>query len=403
MSNPKEIDPRGMLRIGIVCPYGWDTPGGVQIHIKEFTEFLLQQGHSVSVIAPVSDDNVELEPWLVNAGRPLPIPFNGSIARVLFGPIASSRVRTWINQNDFDILHLHEPGIPSLSLLACWAANGPMVGTFHASTSRLRAISAVGALIEPMIEKLSARIAVSDMAAETMSNLYGAQAVVIPNGIDFNKFQGFRNFSASENLESPRIGFLGRFDEHRKGLDLLLAALPTILRKFPHAQVIVAGPGDEEKVRHGIDSKYAKSVLFLGRLTEQEKITFLSSINIYVAPNIGGESFGIILAEAMCSQAAIVASDIPAFSSLLRNGELGLLFDSEDSAALARAIITLLTSPAEISTFTEKALKAGFEYDWQRVGSHILDVYEAAMAGNGRVCLSSEQSDSQESDSQRRT
>jgi phosphatidylinositol alpha-mannosyltransferase len=401
MSNSKNSKGSSELRVGIVCPYGWDTPGGVQIHIKEFAEFLLRQGHCVSVIAPVSDDEVELEPWLVNAGRPLPIPFNGSVARVLFGPIASARVRTWIGNNDFDILHLHEPGIPSISLLACWAASGPMVGTFHASTPRFRAIAAVGALIEPMIEKLSARIAVSDMAAETMFNLYGAQAVVIPNGIDFNKFQGVRNVSASENMDSPRIGFLGRFDEHRKGLNILLSALPTILKRFPNAQVIVAGPGDEGKIRQVIDSQHAKSIIFLGRLTEPEKIAFLTSLNIYVAPNTGGESFGIILAEAMCSQAAIIASDIPAFSSLLRKGELGLLFNSGDSSALADAIIGLLKSPAAISKFTETAWKAGVEYDWQNVGSRILDVYEAAMAGNGRVTLGSEQSNSQEPDSKR--
>ena len=117
------------LRIGMVCPYGWDIPGGVQIHIRELAEHFITEGHYVSVIAPVSDEDSITDPWLVNAGRPVPIPFNGSVARVLFGPIASSRVRQWIVQGEFDLLHMHEPGIPSLSLLACWAAEGCLLYT----------------------------------------------------------------------------------------------------------------------------------------------------------------------------------------------------------------------------------------------------------------------------------
>jgi len=157
------------LRIGMVCPYGWDIPGGVQIHIRELAQHFISRGHYVSVIAPVSDEDSIVDPWLVSAGRPVPIPFNGSVARVLFGPIAASRVRQWIAQGDFDVLHMHEPGIPSISLLACWSAEGAMVGTFHASTPKLRAIASVGPLIEPMIEKLSARIAVSEMAQATLT------------------------------------------------------------------------------------------------------------------------------------------------------------------------------------------------------------------------------------------
>lgn len=380
------------LNIGIVCPYGWDTPGGVQIHIKEFAEYLISQGHTVSVIAPVSQDDAALEPWIVNAGRPVPIPFNGSVARVLFGPIASSRIRQWITGNDFDILHLHEPGIPSLSLLACWAAEGPMVGTFHASTSRLRAIAAAGALIEPMIEKLTARIAVSHMAAETMKNLYGAEAIVIPNGIDFKKFSGVRTQPAYENLHHPIIGFLGRFDENRKGLSVLLEALPKVFKRFPEARLIVGGPGDPQKITASLDSHTLSKITFLGRLPESEKVSFLSSINIYVAPNISGESFGIILAEAMASGAAIVASDIPAFSDLLNQGTFGLLFRTGDSSDLANAISDLIQSPNRVEQLTKQAVIKANELDWSVIASQILAVYEVAMAGHGRVVLGSENS-----------
>jgi phosphatidylinositol alpha-mannosyltransferase len=375
------------LKIGMVCPYGWDTPGGVQMHIKELAEYLIRDGHEVSVIAPVSDDEAIHESWLVNAGRPVPIPFNGSVARVLFGPVAALRVRQWIDQADFDVLHMHEPGIPSLSLLACFAAEGPMVGTFHASTSRLRALAAAGPLIEPMIEKLKARIAVSEMAQATMKNLYGTDAVVIPNGIDFARFSGVRTVEVTENLTHPTIGFLGRFEEARKGLPLLIDALPKILKVHPDLELVVAGPGDPGKILAKMDPRFARNIRFLGRITEEEKVSFLSSLNIYIAPNTGGESFGIIVAEAMAAGAAVVASDIPAFTALLNNGVHGELFKSEDVDSLSTSIIRLLASPTHMSEIAQSGLSAAIRFDWKTVSSQIMDVYEMAMAGHGKVGL----------------
>ena len=168
------------LKIGIVCPYSWDTPGGVQNHIRDLAEFLIAAGHQVSVLAPAIDED-NLPDYVVNAGKPISIPYNGAVARVLFGPVAFSRVRQWISQGDFDLLHLHEPAIPSISLLACWAADGPMVGTFHAAAKRQKIIFAIGPILEPAIEKLSARIAVSEAARLTLTDHLDTDAIVIPN------------------------------------------------------------------------------------------------------------------------------------------------------------------------------------------------------------------------------
>ena len=350
------------LRIGMVCPYGWDIPGGVQIHIRELAEYFIAQGHYVSVIAPVTDEESITDPWLVNAGRPVPIPFNGSIARVLFGPIAASRVRQWITQGEFDLLHLHEPGVPSLSFLACWAAEGAMVGTFHASTPKLRAIAAVGPLIEPMIEKLSARITVSQMAQATLNNLYGTEAVVIPNGIDCARFSSARKISAHVDLSTPRIGFLGRFEEPRKGLSLLLEALPKVIKSVPNVQLIIAGPGDPLKILAKLDASVAKHITFLGRLTEIDKVEFLTSLNLYIAPNTGGESFGIILAEAMASGTPVLASDIPAFVDLLAPGDCGQTFALDDSAALAKSITDLLKNAERLQQLAENGIDAAIRF-----------------------------------------
>jgi len=378
------------LRIGMVSPYGWDIPGGVQIHIRELAEHFIAQGHDVSVISPVSDEESIIDPWLVSAGRPVPIPFNGSVARVLFGPIAASRVRQWISQGDFDILHMHEPGIPSISLLACWAAEGAMVGTFHASTPKMRVIASVGPLIEPMIEKLSARIAVSEMAQETLKNLYGTEAVVIPNGIDCSRFARARGM---EELRSPnglRIGFLGRFEETRKGLPLLLEALPKIMKVLPGVELVVAGPGDSAKVLSKVDPHVAQRVKFLGRLSEEEKVKFLACLNLYIAPNTGGESFGIILAEAMASGTPILASNIPAFLDLLAVGDSGVTFASEDSSDLAGKVVELLRNRTRLRELAENGSRSAIRFDWGGVATQIMSVYEVAMTGQGKVTVGSE-------------
>lgn len=383
----------GTLRIGMVCPYGWDIPGGVQSHIRELAEHFIAQGHHVSVIAPVADEDLVTDSWLVSAGRPVPIPFNGSVARVLFGPIASSRVRQWIAQGDFDVLHLHEPGIPSISLLACWAAEGAMVGTFHASTPKMRAIASVGPLIEPMIEKLSARIAVSEMAQATLNNLYGTEAVVIPNGIDCAKFNhSFKVLKETQSLraKATRIGFLGRFEETRKGLPLLLEALPKVIKAIPGVELVVAGPGDPEKIIAKLDPSLARHVKFLGRLSEEEKVDFFASLDLYLAPNTGGESFGIILAEAMASGTPVLASNIPAFVDLLAIGECGATFVSEDAADLARSIIELLKNPERLKKLAENGVDCAIRFDWGTVASQIMSVYEVAMTGQGKVAVGSE-------------
>ncbi|MEI6220850.1 MAG: glycosyltransferase family 4 protein [Actinomycetes bacterium] len=378
------------LRIGMVCPYGWDVPGGVQMHIRELAEHFTQLGHYVSVISPVSDEESITDPWLVNAGRPVPIPFNGSVARVLFGPIAASRVRQWIAQGDFDILHMHEPGIPSISLLACWAAEGAMVGTFHASTPKMRAIASVGPLIEPMIEKLSARIAVSEMAQATLNNLYGTEAVVIPNGIDYSRFNAAGRSRVREEDAPLRIGFLGRFEETRKGLPLLLEALPKILKALPNLELVVAGPGDPEKIVAKIDPQVSKHIRFLGRLSESEKVEFLSSLDLYIAPNTGGESFGIILAEAMASGTPVLASNIQAFVDLLAEGDSGVNFVSEDANDLAKSVIELLRNSSRLLQLSQNGLVSAVRFDWSSVASQIMSVYEVAMTGQGKVAVGSE-------------
>ncbi|MSW58292.1 MAG: glycosyltransferase [Actinobacteria bacterium] len=376
------------IRIGMVCPYGWDTPGGVQTHIRDLAEHLISEGHYVSVLTPVSDDSLELEDYVVNAGKPIPIPVNGSVARVLFGPIASSRAKQWIASGDFDLLHLHEPAIPSLSLLACSAAEGPLVGTFHVSTPKKKAIYAIGPILEPIVEKLTARIAVSELARSTLKDHFETDAVVIPNGIDGQKYA---NAIISKDYTGENtIGFIGRFEEPRKGLQVLLDSLPIVARFIPDVLYLIAGPGESKDYLKQINPELRGRVKFLGLLSDKEKESFLKSIQIYVAPNTGGESFGIILTEALSAGTAVVASDIPAFKAVLENGEAGALFQNEDSTDLAKVLVELLRDKDRREKLASNGKLSAQKYDWQVVAEQIESVYEMAIAGGQRVTLSSE-------------
>jgi len=374
------------LRIGIVCPYSWDVPGGVQNHIRDLAEFLINNGHYVEVLAPATESE-DLPEYVVSAGRAVSIPYNGAVARVLFGVVANSRVRTWINDGNFDLLHLHEPAIPSLSLLACWAAEGAMVGTFHAAAKYQKAIVAIGPILEPVIEKLSARIAVSESARLTLTAHLETDAIVIPNGIYADNY---RDGSPRSEWQGNTIGFLGRFEEDRKGLPVLLDALPIISRFIPDVRVLIAGPGDSEEVLEKVNPQLRNRVEFLGKISEEDKADFLASVSLYIAPNTGGESFGIILAEAMAGGAAVVASDIPAFVDVLGNGEFGALFESENSESLAKVVIDLLRDKNKREELAKSGAVHSQRFDWSQVGEQIFEVYELAMVSGQKVSLSSD-------------
>jgi phosphatidylinositol alpha-mannosyltransferase len=376
------------LKVGIVCPYGWDTPGGVQIHIKELADWLIKNGHEVSVLAPVTDEEVVKDKFVISAGRPVPIPFNGSVARILFGPLASSRVKQWLENGNFDLIHIHEPAIPSIGLLAGWAAEGAIVATFHASTTKLRTYNVIATALDPLIERISGKIAVSEIARETLKERFNTEAVVIPNGIHIEKFE---KISAKPEWAKPfNIGFLGRFNESRKGLDVLIGALPLIIQKHPQVKLLIAGPGEIDTAKKRIPSNLLNHVEFLGELSEEEKVAFFKSIAIYVAPNTGGESFGIILGEAMASHTPIIASDLPAFKALLENGKYGEIFKSENFASLAGAVNDLLAHSEKRALLARNGFEKAKTLDWESVANAIFGVYELAISGQKGVRLSSE-------------
>ncbi|MFK4042863.1 glycosyltransferase family 4 protein [Nonomuraea wenchangensis] len=372
------------MKVGIVCPYSWDMPGGVKQHIDDLTQALAAQGHDVSVIAPAADDD-ELPPYVTGAGRAVPVPYNGSVARMSFGFLSAARVRRWVRTGEFDVLHIHEPLIPSLGVLACWAAKGPIVATFHASFSRSRAIAVAEPLLRSALEKLTGRIAVSDAARKSLVEQFGGDAVLIPNGVTVDRY------ARAEPLEGwgpdgRTIGFLGRMDEERKGLPILLEAFAALAADRPEVKLLIAGPGDEKDVYERLPARFHDRVTVLGMVSEADKIRAYHSVDVFCAPNTRGESFGIVLAEAMASGATVLASDIPAFRKVLDDGQAGALFANGDPASLAREAGALLDAPERRAKLAEEALVAVRKYDWSTVARDVVRVYETVTAaGAGRV------------------
>ncbi|MFE3887859.1 glycosyltransferase family 4 protein [Streptomyces lydicus] len=365
------------MKIGIVCPYAWDVPGGVQFHIRDLADHLIRLGHEVSVLAP-ADDDTPLPPYVVSAGRAVPVPYNGSVARLNFGFLSAARVRRWLQHGAFDVIHIHEPASPSLGLLACWAAQGPIVATFHTSNPRSRAMIAAYPILQPALEKISARIAVSEYARRTLVEHLGGDAVVIPNGVDVGFFG---SAEAKAEWQGRTIGFIGRIDEPRKGLPVLMKALPAILAEVPDARLLVAGRGDEEEAVAALPAEMRSRVEFLGMVSDEDKARLLRSVDLYVAPNTGGESFGIILVEAMSAGAPVLASDLDAFAQVLDQGEAGELFTNEDAEALAAAAVRLLGDPTRLAELRERGARHVRRFDWGTVGADILAVYETVTTG----------------------
>ncbi len=374
------------MRIGMVCPYSFDVPGGVQSHVLQLAEVMRARHHDVSVLAP-SSPHVDLPDYVVSGGKAVPIRYNGSVARLRFGPATHRKVKHWLADGDFDVLHLHEPNAPSLSMLALMIAEGPIVATFHTSTTKSLTLSFFEPILRPWHEKIVGRIAVSDLARRWQMEALGSDAVEIPNGVDV------ASFANAPLLDGyPRSGktvlFLGRFDEPRKGMAVLLRALPAVVERFPDLEVLIVGRGDEEKLREEAGG-LADRLRFLGQVDDAEKASALRSADVYCAPNTGGESFGIVLVEAMAAGTPVVAGDLDAFRRVLLDGKAGRLVAVDDADALAAGIVKVLEDSKLRSRYVEAARAAVRRYDWSVVAQQIMRVYETVAGTGAKVQVAS--------------
>lgn len=362
------------MKIGIVCPYSFDQPGGVQAHILDLATKLIALGHEVKVLGPAAD-STDLPDFVVHGGGSIPIPYNGSVANLSFSPHTFAVAREFIREGQFDVLHIHEPNSPSFSFASLRLAHGPIVATYHASSSGSLLLKLALPILRGSLEKIRGGIAVSEMARRWQVEQLGGDPVLIPNGVEvaaLSKFQQIRS-----DPDTVRIAFLGRLDEPRKGLDILLRAKEQLDRP---AEFVVMGGGKPREVA---------GVTFAGRVSDEEKAEILGSSDIYVAPNTGGESFGIVLVEAMAAGCAVVASDLEAFSAVCAADSphpAGLLFRNGDASDLASKLRTLIDNPGARVELAQRGVQRAQIYDWDVVVSDIMRVYETVADGTKVEC-----------------
>ena len=386
----------GPLRVGIVCPYSLDVPGGVQTHVLDLTRALRASGHEVDVLAPsmstagapsVGTAGDPLPDFVTPAGRAVGVPYNGSVARLTFGPVAYSRVRRWLAEHRFDVLHLHEPIAPSLSMIALAVADGPIVATFHTANPRSRALTTFQGVLRPMLEKITARIAVSPLARRVQVEHLGGDAVEIPNGVDVARFARGAPLPGYPRPGVRTVGFLGRFDEPRKGMDVLLEALrgPAVASvDASRVRLLVVGRGDEAALRRRAGAELSARMDVLTEADDTTTAAALRSMDVYCAPNLGGESFGMVVTEAMAAGAPVLASDLDAFRRVLDDGRAGALVPTGDPAALAAALAGLLGDDHRRAELAAAGRARAARWDWPVVAGEVLRVYRAAVAADPR-------------------
>ncbi len=367
------------MRIGIVCPYSLDRPGGVQLHVIDLAEALIRRGHQVSVLAPAAKDT-SVPDYVTTARGSIALRYNGSTARVTFGLLAAARVRRWMADGHFDVVHLHEPGAPSLSVIAMWARLGPTVATFHTANDDSRLMRMGKPWIKPGFEELDARIAVSPSAAQTVKAHLRVEAThIIPNGVDTSAFMdAVPREEWTGTSVAPTVGILGRLDEPRKGLDAFLAAVPLIREGHPRARFLVAGRFSDR-----VAARVARAgAEVVGELDEAQKASFMASVDVYCAPNTGGESFGIVLVEAMAAGAAVVASDLVAFRDVATSDEgegCAAFFPVGKAKGLADQVCALLDDPVAREALSSKGRTRAGTFDWHQLSPRIEETYRDAI------------------------
>ncbi len=367
------------MRIGIVCPYSLDLPGGVQLHVTNLAAALTDLGHHVRVLAP-SAPRTPVPGFVDSAGWSVPVSYNGSTARIKFGLVAAWKVREWLKYGRFDIVHLHEPGAPSLSLIAMWARRGPTVATFHTSNDSSVVMRLAKPFIKPGMEVLDARIAVSPSADRTIKEHLRLDAThIIPNGVSTKAFVGAPPRKAWQGTKGrPTVGILGRLDEPRKGLETFLGMIPLVRERIPGVRFLVAGRYSSRAASRIIKA----GAEHLGELNESLKQRFMSSVDVYCAPNTGGESFGIVLVEAMAAGAAVVASDLPAFRDVAssHNGEpCVFLHGVGDADDLADKVSELLENREERKALAKSGQQCAALFDWDSVAPRVERTYHEAI------------------------
>lgn len=366
------------MKIALVSPYDYPYPGGVTNHVRHLYREFSAMGHDVRIMAPSSNRNLEREEADVyRIGNVRRVPANGSIARITLSFRLARRVREVLASESFDVIHAHEPLMPSLPPTVLRYSTALNIGTFHAYRGSYYGYFYGRPVLRRVFRDLDARIAVSRAAKRFVRQYFMAPYKIIPNGVEVDRFRPDRNEPLPQFSDGrPNVLFVGR-PEKRKGVGFLLRAYPFVKNAFPDARFIVVGAGDWEDspYRAYIERHHMRDIEIVGRVTDDELPRYHRSANVLCSPAIDGESFGIVLLEAMAAGIPIVASNIEGYSQVLTDGQEGILVPPRNAESLADALCRVLQDRELARTMGAAGLETAQQYSWPRVAEQVIDLY----------------------------
>ncbi|MBW3601176.1 MAG: glycosyltransferase family 4 protein [Actinobacteria bacterium] len=374
------------MRVALVCPYDWCRPGGVRAHVGHLARWLGTAGHEVRVFAPASGRPGDDGPRVVPLGRPVPVAYNRSVAPVALSPLAARRTARELRRFAPDVVHVHEPLAPLVAVGATALGPGPLVGTFHAWSSSDRLYRLLSPVARRIAGRLDARIAVSGPARQFAAHGLGlppSRWRVIPNGVDAAAFASGTALPELVDPGRPLLLFVGRL-EPRKGLDVLISAFLRLRASRPRLRLCVVGDGPERaRCQELIPPSIRPDALFVGSVAPADLPRYHASADVFVAPATGGESFGIVLLEAMAAALPVVASDIPGYRAVMRDGRQGRVVRAGDSLALSEALGALLANAHLRAAMAAQGRQTAAAHDWPVVGRRIERVYSEVAPAAG--------------------
>lgn len=378
------------MKIALVSPYDFAFAGGVTSHISSLETYLTRMGHEVKVIAPASNDIPVFGDRFIPIGKPRPIPASGSVIRVSISLHLAPTIKQVLEREKFDIIHLHEPFMPMLCSAILRFSNATTIGTFHAWDGKPgynwgKPISTW--MIKRRMRKLHGRIAVSNMAMMYARKHIPGDYIIIPNGIDTERFHPDVEPLPEFSDGRQNILFLGR-QERRKGLIYLIKAFHEVHNELPNTRLIIAGqtshlrkPYEKWARNHGLTED---DLVFTGSVPEEDKPRYFKTADVYCSPATSHESFGIVLLEGMAVGKPVVASHIDGYSSVITHGQDGLLVPPHNSKYLALTLVNLLQDSELQKNLSQKARKTAVKYSWEKLARRVSDYYNEVLEQYGK-------------------
>jgi phosphatidylinositol alpha-mannosyltransferase len=362
------------LKIGLVTPYIYPLPGGVNAHVDELYQNLVVRGHDVRIISSTHGPQKSSEGDIIRLGYGWSVPTNGSVGTLTVSHRYGQLVQEMLDRERFDVLHFHEPFVPFLSLQLLRFSTSVNVATFHAYSGQSLSYEFGKRMLQRFAKKLHGRIAVSAAARHFIERYFPGDYKVIPNGVDLRDFRSVAPFARWRD-GTLNILYIGRF-ENRKGAMYLLKAYRQLRREGLDCRLLMIGAGPQEReIRRYIATRRLVGVELLGRVTDADKVRALATADVFVSPATGQESFGIVLLEAMAAGAPIVCSDIHGYKGVVRRGEQALLVPPKEVGPLATAIGTVLRDPELRARMGAAGKERAIQFGWQNITAKVDDYY----------------------------